>query len=145
MVKSQEDWGKCPEEHKLQFVHSVEKYVHVLSNATSKSGANSQQVSVLFFCKAWFSISGKVLLVCFNVLPFHKPCDIDPASSWPIREQRFLPTSNQLSVRPFCNSVVWRNIARMDSSNRRSFVWERRWQVNWNLNFPIKFISACQL
>jgi len=52
MVKSQEDWGKCPEEHKLQFVHSVEKYVHVLSNATSKSGANSQQVSVLFFCKA---------------------------------------------------------------------------------------------
>nr|CAB3238689.1 dynein gamma chain, flagellar outer arm-like [Phallusia mammillata] len=44
MVKGQEDWGRCSEEHKQQFVHSVEKYVNVLVNATSKSNATNQQI-----------------------------------------------------------------------------------------------------
>nr|XP_018672821.1 dynein gamma chain, flagellar outer arm-like [Ciona intestinalis] len=44
MVKAQEDWGKCDDEHKQHFIHTVEKYVNVLVNATSKSKAVNQQI-----------------------------------------------------------------------------------------------------
>ncbi|CAK8694917.1 unnamed protein product [Clavelina lepadiformis] len=44
MVKAKETWGKCSDEHRQQFVHSTEKYVNMLANATSKSNAISQQI-----------------------------------------------------------------------------------------------------